>query len=65
MNVRYESAFERDLKNIRDSSLMKRIKKVIETVKEADTIEELSNRSRYLVISDIIFFRQNKQAVKA
>jgi hypothetical protein len=43
VKVKYESAFGKDLKNIKDRNLLGRIKKLIEMIKEADTITELGN----------------------
>ena len=43
MNVRYEASFEKDLKNINDRILLKRIKLVIEGVKKADSAKQIKN----------------------
>jgi mRNA interferase RelE/StbE len=43
VKVRYESRFETDLNNLREPGILKRIKKVIEEVKHADTPYSLSN----------------------
>ncbi len=43
MNVRYEKSFARDLKNIREKALLKRVKNVIDEVKNADNIQKISN----------------------
>ncbi|HSK70571.1 MAG TPA: type II toxin-antitoxin system RelE/ParE family toxin [Pyrinomonadaceae bacterium] len=43
MNVRYEASFEKDLKNIRDKSLLKRIKAIIGNVKKADDAKQIKN----------------------
>jgi mRNA interferase RelE/StbE len=43
VKVRYESRFETDLNNLREPGILKRIKKVIEEVKLAETPYSLSN----------------------
>jgi mRNA interferase RelE/StbE len=43
VNVRYEKSFARDLKNIREKALLKRVKNVIDEVKNADNIQKISN----------------------
>lgn len=42
MNVKFRSSFKRDLKKIRDKSLLHRVLRSIEEVEEADTLIELS-----------------------
>lgn len=43
MKIKYEANFEKDLKNITDKDLMKRIKGIIEKVKEANEPSSISN----------------------
>jgi mRNA interferase RelE/StbE len=43
VEVRYESSFEKDLKSIGDKNLLKKIKKVIEEVKQADDSSSINN----------------------
>lgn len=43
MRVKYEASFEKDLKNITDKDLLKRIKDIIEKVKEANGPASISN----------------------
>lgn len=43
MEVRYEASFEKDLKNIGDKNLLKKLKKVIEEVKQADDSYSINN----------------------
>jgi len=43
VNVRYEKSFAKDLGNIREKSLLKRVKHVIDEVKNADNIQEISS----------------------
>lgn len=43
MNVKYEKSFIKDLKNIREKTLLKRIENVIKEVKEAENIIEINN----------------------
>lgn len=43
MQVRYEASFEKDLKSIGDKNLLKKIKKVIEEVKQADDSSSINN----------------------
>jgi len=43
VNVRYEKSFARDLKNIREKALLKRVKNVIDEVKNADNIQKINN----------------------
>jgi mRNA interferase RelE/StbE len=43
VKVRYEASFERDLRNIRDRSLLQRIKNAIYEVKKANEPRPISN----------------------
>ncbi|OQY56916.1 MAG: plasmid stabilization protein [Desulfobacteraceae bacterium 4572_88] len=43
MIIKYESSFKKDLRHIKDENLLKRIKKLIEKIKSADTLSELTN----------------------
>ncbi len=43
MEVRYEASFEKDLKSVGDKNLLKKIKKVIEEVKQADDSYSINN----------------------
>ena len=43
MNVRYEASFEKDLRNIQEKSLLKKIISVINNVKKADDTKQISN----------------------
>ncbi len=42
MNIRYEARFKRDLQNIRDKNLLKRVRQVIDDVKKADDLRGLT-----------------------
>ena len=43
MNVRYEKSFVKDLENIREKTLLQRVKDVIDEAKKADNIKEINN----------------------
>jgi len=43
VEVRYEASFEKDLKSVGDKNLLKKIKKVIEEVKQADDSYSINN----------------------
>ncbi len=43
MRTRYESSFEKDLRKIRDKKLLKKIKEIIEEVRKADTLMDISH----------------------
>ena len=43
MNVKYEKSFAKDLKNVKEKNLLKRVKEVIDKVKKADNHKELNN----------------------
>jgi mRNA interferase RelE/StbE len=43
MNVDFRKSFEKDLNNIRDQALLKKIKAVIEEVENAENIADISN----------------------
>ena len=43
MKVRYEASFAKDLKSIREKTLLDKIKNVIEEVKIADNINKINN----------------------
>ena len=42
MKIEFRSSFARDLKNIRDRNLLKRVKEKIEQVEHAQTVSEIS-----------------------
>lgn len=46
MNVKYEKSFAKDLKNVKEKNLLKRVKEVIDEVKKADSLKELSNLTK-------------------
>ena len=43
MNVRYEKSFVKDLENIREKTLLQRVKDVIDEAKKANNIKEINN----------------------
>ncbi|MEH2362451.1 type II toxin-antitoxin system RelE family toxin [Nostoc sp.] len=43
MNIEFRKTFEKDLNNIRDEALLKKIKAVIEEVENADNIADIRN----------------------
>lgn len=43
MEVKYEKTFAKDLKNIREKPLLKRTKDIIDEVKKAESLKEISN----------------------
>ena len=43
MKVEFKDSFARDLKNVKDKGLLKRVKGVIEAVEKADSLSELQN----------------------
>jgi hypothetical protein len=43
VNVRYEASFARDLRNIRDKSLLQKIKTAVNDVKKAEDIRYINN----------------------
>lgn len=43
MNVKFEKSFAKDLENIREKALLKRVKGVIDEVKNADNVQEISS----------------------
>ncbi len=43
MKVAFRDSFARDVKAVRDSSLLKRLKEVIEAVEDADSLADLPN----------------------
>jgi mRNA interferase RelE/StbE len=43
VEVKYEKSFAKDLKNIREKVLLKRVKDIIEEVKKAENLNEISN----------------------
>jgi mRNA interferase RelE/StbE len=43
LKVEFRSSFARDLKRVRDPSLKRRVKEVIELVERAETLQEISN----------------------
>jgi len=43
LKVEFKSSFVRDLKRVRDPSLKRRVKEVIELVERAETLQEINN----------------------
>lgn len=43
MNVEFRKSFEKDLENIRDKAILKRIRAVIEEVEVAENLRDVSN----------------------
>ena len=43
MKVAFEASFARDLKKVRDKQLLKRVKQMIEAIKEEPSIENISS----------------------
>ena len=43
MNVRFESRFEKDLKLVKDRNLLSRLKQIILTCKQAESLGEINN----------------------
>ena len=43
MKLEFRKSFERDLKKVKDSRLLKRIKLVIEEVEKADNLQQVNN----------------------
>jgi hypothetical protein len=43
MKIGFRKTFERDLKKLRDKTLLVKVKAVIELVEEAETLESISN----------------------
>ena len=43
MNVEFEASFLRDLKSLRDTSLLARIQQAVETVEEATQLQDVPN----------------------
>ncbi|MEW5988863.1 MAG: type II toxin-antitoxin system RelE/ParE family toxin [Chloroflexota bacterium] len=54
MNVVFRRSFARDLKQIRDKALLKRVREIIEQVEQANVLGELSNVKK-LEGSDLYF----------
>ena len=46
MNVQFRESFLRDLQNIRDAALRCRVKELIETVEQAQSIADIPNLRR-------------------
>jgi len=46
MKVEFRRSFTKDLKSITDKSLLKRVKKTIETVEQSKTLNNLPNRKK-------------------
>lgn len=42
MKIRYEAAFAKDLKNIREKAVLKKLKKLIEDIKTAENVSQIS-----------------------
>ncbi|MCB0292639.1 MAG: type II toxin-antitoxin system RelE/ParE family toxin [Calditrichaeota bacterium] len=43
MQVRYEESFEKDLKAVKDSKIFKRLKRIIDEVKNAENLSMIKN----------------------
>ena len=43
MEIRFEASFEKDLKKVRDKKLLKRVKEVIEEVKQAEDLRVIND----------------------
>ncbi len=43
MNVEFRKSFTRDLKNISDKSILRKVKEAIEGAEQADTLTDISN----------------------
>jgi mRNA interferase RelE/StbE len=43
LKVRFEKSFAKDLENIREKALLKRVKGIINEVKGADSVKEINN----------------------
>lgn len=43
MNVGFRDSFAKDLKGVKDKSLLKRVREIIEAAERADTLDDLSN----------------------
>ncbi len=46
MNVEFRKSFTKDLKNVADKNVLKRVKEAIEAVENAETLTEISNRKK-------------------
>ena len=43
MKVEFRESFAKDLKGVKDKSLLERVKEVVETVEKVDSLAEISN----------------------
>ena len=43
MKVEFRKSFQKDLKKIKDSALLKKIKSTIEEIEQAETIQQINN----------------------
>jgi mRNA interferase RelE/StbE len=43
MKIEFRKSFEKDLKNIKDVNLLKRVKLVIEEIENANSLQEINN----------------------
>lgn len=43
MKIEFRKSFEKDLKNIKDSDLLKRVKLVIEEIENTDNLQQINN----------------------
>ena len=46
MKVEFRKSFTKDLKNVADKNVLKRVKEAIEAVENAETLTEISNRKK-------------------
>jgi len=46
VEVRFEASFERDLKKLKDKRLLKNVKDIIDDIKKAQNLDEISNLSK-------------------
>ena len=49
MNVKFESRFEKDLKLVKDRNLLTRLKQIILTCKQADSLGEINNLKKKIL----------------
>ena len=52
MNVTFRKSFTRDLKRIKDQSILERIAEVVECVEAAKTVQEISNYKKITGTND-------------
>jgi len=46
MKLEFRKSFIRDLKNVSDESLLKRVKETVETIEKSKTLEDAPNRKK-------------------